>query len=111
MSAIDDLDDPPRGWEAVPERIRYKLESAWDSDVPALASAVHARWWQLETWLRSLVYVELRAAYGNEWLEIVGKTAIKRSESLVNLGFEGSGCPLWRPARRGVVTCERPSRK
>jgi hypothetical protein len=81
MPAIDDLNDPPRGWDAVPERIRYKLESAWDSDVPALASAVHARWWQLETWLRSLVYVELRAAYGNEWLEIVGKTAIRRSET------------------------------
>jgi hypothetical protein len=80
MSAIDDLDDPPRGWEAVPQRLRHTLESAWDSDVPTLASAVHARWWQLETWLRSLVYVELRAAYGAEWLEIVGKTATRRSE-------------------------------
>jgi hypothetical protein len=29
--------------------------------------ALYARWWQFETWLRELVYVEFRAAYGAQW--------------------------------------------
>jgi hypothetical protein len=79
MSEPVDLDDPPHGWEAVPARTQDALESAWDCDVPALASAVHARWWQFETWLRSLVYVELRSAYGIDWLDILGKSAVTRA--------------------------------
>src|SRR5467141_404559 len=35
--------------------------------MPPSAAALYSRWWQLETWLRSLVYVELRAAYGPQW--------------------------------------------
>lgn len=30
--------------------------------------AVMARWWQLETWLRDLLYVEMRANYGQSWV-------------------------------------------
>lgn len=37
--------------------------------MPAAASALYSRWWQLETWLRSLVYVELRSAYGAAWAD------------------------------------------
>lgn len=33
--------------------------------------ALYARWWQLETWLRELVYVELRARHGVGWLDVV----------------------------------------
>lgn len=35
--------------------------------MPPMASALYSRWWQLETWLRSLVYVELRCAKGAAW--------------------------------------------
>jgi hypothetical protein len=35
--------------------------------VPPTALALYARWWQFETWIRSLVYVELRAQYGDDW--------------------------------------------
>lgn len=79
MSEPVDLANPPRGWEAVPAHTQYALENAWDCDVPTLASAVHARWWQFETWLRSPVYVELRSAYGIEWLDILGEQAVTRA--------------------------------
>lgn len=37
------------------------------SRVPPERLSTYARLWQLETWLRTMVYVELRAAYGNDW--------------------------------------------
>lgn len=41
--------------------------------MPPNASALYCRWWQLETWLRSLVYVELRAESGNAWADVLPK--------------------------------------
>ena len=38
------------------------------------SAALYARWWQLETWLRELIYVELRAQLGIDWTDTV-KTA------------------------------------
>ncbi len=35
--------------------------------MPPAMLALYSRWWQLETWLRQLVYVELRARDGAEW--------------------------------------------
>lgn len=49
--------------------IQNSISASWRNDVPPLASAVFARWWQFETWLRSLIYLELRAAYGSNWTE------------------------------------------
>jgi hypothetical protein len=37
---------------------------AW---LPPESLALYARWWQLETWLRQLAYVELRARDGRQW--------------------------------------------
>lgn len=56
-------------WDQLPSDIQNSISAAWRSDVPPLASAVFARWWQFETWLRSLIYLELRAAYGSNWTE------------------------------------------
>lgn len=46
-------------------------ESALRATVPgtlaASSVALYARWWQFETWLRELIYVEFRAAYGVQW--------------------------------------------
>lgn len=36
-------------------------------DAPRRVVATYVRLWQLETWLRQMVYVELRAAFGNNW--------------------------------------------
>ncbi|MFG2065064.1 Swt1 family HEPN domain-containing protein [Micromonospora sp. NPDC048871] len=71
------------GWEAVPSKVASSLESAWNCGVPPVAQALHGRWWQLETWLRSLVYVELRARFGDSWLEQVPERArsLARSEA------------------------------
>lgn len=35
--------------------------------VPPGALALYGRWWQFETWLRELLYVELKAAFGGAW--------------------------------------------
>lgn len=37
------------------------------SEVPERALRVYARLWQFETWLRQMVYVELRAKAGDNW--------------------------------------------
>jgi hypothetical protein len=41
--------------------------------------ALYGRWWQLETWLRSLIYVELRARDGVRWGEAFPMAAERRS--------------------------------
>lgn len=55
------------------------LNSAWKSHVPPEASALHARWWQLESWLRELVYVEMRAKYGHGWSRHLAPAAEQRA--------------------------------
>jgi len=47
--------------------------------VPAAAVAFYARWWQLETWLRQLIYMELRAKYGTGWLDHLAQKAPSRA--------------------------------
>jgi hypothetical protein len=66
-------------WAKTPEPVRSSIERAVDLGVPASAVAFYARWWQLETWLRQLVYIELRAKYGTEWLDHLAKTAPSRA--------------------------------
>ena len=50
-------------------------------EVPERALRLYARLWQFETWLRRMVYVELRALLGDAWsrsLRTTGFTADKR---------------------------------
>jgi hypothetical protein len=49
------------------DETRRALDAAAASGQPHRAVALFARWWQLETWLRELAYVELRARDGKEW--------------------------------------------
>jgi len=42
-------------------------------------SALHARWWQIESWLRSLVHVEMGARYGHSWVTSLPAAALKRA--------------------------------
>ena len=37
------------------------------SRLPSERLSTYARLWQFETWLRTMVYVELRACYGDDW--------------------------------------------
>lgn len=65
----------------MPDNARFALEAALTNNVPAKALALYGRWWQLETWLRSLAYVELRAKYGIKWIEQLDTGATKRQAS------------------------------
>jgi hypothetical protein len=48
--------------------------------VPVEAMAIFGRWWQLETWLRSLMYVELRARDGAGWARALPASAEDREK-------------------------------
>lgn len=54
------------------------LQRLIDAGVPAPALAFYGRWWQLENWLREVVYVELRARYGVHWTEHLEGPAQRR---------------------------------
>ena len=51
------------GEDADLDRLRRLVQSG----VPADALAFYGRWFQFETWLRQMIYVELRAKYGSAW--------------------------------------------
>jgi hypothetical protein len=55
------------------------LKLALKSGVPLPAFALFGRWWQLETYLREVVYTELRAKYGLKWLTVVDRVVAKRA--------------------------------
>lgn len=64
----------------LPSSFQRALNATWSNGMPPLASAVHGRWSQLESWLRSLMYVELRAALGGGWVNAlpeIGETRQK----------------------------------
>ena len=65
-------------WTSLPPNIRSSIVAAWSNDMPPVATALYGRWWQLETWLRSLIYVELRAAFGSSWADKLPKASEKR---------------------------------
>ena len=47
------------------------VKTAVRNGMPADSVALYARWWQLESWLRELAYVELRAMHGQGWANVV----------------------------------------
>lgn len=71
---------PDREWAAVASEIRRAIKVSWEYGMPSMASGLYGRWWQLETWLRSLVYVELRAAAGEAWVESLPKLTELRQQ-------------------------------
>lgn len=59
---------------------RDAVDRSISSGVPADAIACFSRWWQLETWLRDLLYVELRSRYGHSWTDHLQGRAPGRAE-------------------------------
>lgn len=55
------------------------VRSALTAGVPPDAVAVFVRWWQLETWLRIVARIELRARFGHDWLKPASKGAADRA--------------------------------
>lgn len=46
--------------------------------MPWRSLALYGRWWQLESWLRDLIYVELRAQYGATWAQQIGAASVRQ---------------------------------
>ncbi|MCK9375574.1 MAG: hypothetical protein M0P73_05430 [Syntrophobacterales bacterium] len=51
--------------EDIPNRLIEALNTV--GELPERVVETYVRLWQLEIWLRRMVYVEFRAAYGDEW--------------------------------------------
>lgn len=62
-----------------PEDNLSPLRDPIGAGVPVAALATYGRWWQLETFLREVAYVELRARWGEAWTDHLTKTAPKRA--------------------------------
>jgi hypothetical protein len=58
--------------------------------VPTASLALYARWWQLEAWLRELVYVELRALHGREWGDVVRAASGRQSADASYTHMQGA---------------------
>jgi hypothetical protein len=58
--------------------VEISIARAIGAGVPDRALATYARWWQLETWLRILVYLELMAAQGSAWAGVLSGRALGR---------------------------------
>ena len=79
MSFMDEEDDESQEW--LPREHQEALQAAIRSGgMPSASLALYARWWQLETWLRELIYVELRAKYGTGWNQVVSLAAGRQSK-------------------------------
>ena len=78
-------------WMQLPAPARDALPCGWRLSVPVEASALHARWWQLETWLRSLAYVGLCTRFGASWLSEIPRRQL--------LGARGRGAAGLMPSR------------
>lgn len=59
---------------------RDEIQEILDDGVPEEALRFFARWWRLETYLRELVYTELRAREGVGYAELLDQQARKRAE-------------------------------
>ena len=79
MSIFGEDLEPTRGL-AVDPAAEAAVEAVVPHFMPAASLALYARWWQLETWLRELAYVELRASAGMQWGNLV-KAAAGRQQA------------------------------
>ena len=67
------LRDADREWPPMSPEIQRAIKDSWENGMPPMASALYGRWWELETSLRSLIYVELKARLGDKWIEALKK--------------------------------------
>lgn len=78
MTITIEEDDEP---EPLAEpQIARALDAAIGMGMPPSSLALYGRWWQLETWLRELVYVELRSSRGRGWVDAVKETTVRQQQ-------------------------------
>jgi hypothetical protein len=75
------MEPPQPSWlEDLPSEVEGALEATTGHWLPPESLALYARWWQLETWLRQLTYVELRARDGQKWVDAVRAASGRQSQ-------------------------------
>lgn len=63
----------------LPQSLRGSINNSLSAGVPPSILALYARWWQLETWLRLLTYVELKSHYGIGWTSRLSRRVLNRA--------------------------------
>lgn len=63
---------PEPTYDGIASPVRSTLDRIVANGMAASSLLLYARWWQLEGWLRDLVYTELRAKHGKDWEKTVG---------------------------------------
>jgi Swt1-like HEPN len=74
-------------WKGVAPEVQRGIQAAWAHGMPPLASALYGRWWQLESWLRSLLYVELRSELGSAWGDALPKISESRQQGEIEFRY------------------------
>lgn len=82
-------DEASEPWVDDPQTDRA-LRAAVPSVMPPRSLALYARWWQLEVWLRELVYVELRARYGVSWSDEVKAASSRQKQDATYTHMAGA---------------------
>ncbi|WP_370185130.1 hypothetical protein [Rhodococcus wratislaviensis] len=70
------------------------LRAAVGGQTPSASVAVFGRWWQLETWLRELLYLELRAKLGASWTSVLDPDLVTAVEERRTLDVPDDANPL-----------------
>jgi hypothetical protein len=76
--------------ESLGDRGCERLASAVDNGVPTDGLIAAARWCQLETYLRQLLYIQLRALYGPEWQTVLNSRPAVYAERAKALEYMAS---------------------
>ncbi|WP_216854636.1 hypothetical protein [Rhodococcus opacus] len=84
--------DSPDPW--LDDDSEIALRAAVAANVTPAALALYGRWWQLETWLRELVYVELRANFGVSWVSALSLGAPAEPEAVSHMSGPDDANPL-----------------
>jgi hypothetical protein len=82
------VSDDPRRMASQPGH--DDLERLIGAGVPPDGLVFYGRWFQFETWLREVAYVELRAKYGRAWTDRLAGRAPKRAERDVRNSYMAS---------------------
>jgi hypothetical protein len=87
MDNATDRDEPPSWIDPDMERA---LRVVVPHVMPTRAVALYARWWQLETWLRELTYVELRALFGVSWVDAIKAASGRQAQDAAYTHMTGA---------------------
>lgn len=88
-------EDERSTWDQLPDSVAFALSTVLDNrEMPAQALGLYARWWQLEAWLRSLAYVELRARDGLDWANSLDTQSQNRR--MKDQQYEYMASPDWQ---------------